>query len=368
MAAVLQEAPPAPGSLRLAQLDPRRLALDNQWLGLTATSTLALPQRRVQWRWRPAAPRACEELTLVLAAGAARCTLTIERDAGPALDDGIDLALYEGPARLLAAALRYAAVLSHVERITGQRLECIAVLDAAQPAHAGDYRIGFEASDASEPHAVLRGTLQCPMSLALSWPTPQGAPPALPDAAATLPVLFQISLARRLAVDAASLRRLRIGGALLLGAAPRDGLDCVLRCQGQRATALAQWQGDRLRLRGRLSPDALPDTPSNRSASMNTTSTPNAADVTASDALDAMPITLEFHLGRVSVPLSDLPAALSPGYVIELGRTLDEHAVTVRASGRMLARGELIQVGEQLAVRISSIAPSALDPDDDGSV
>lgn len=92
---------------------------------------------------------------------------------------------------------------------------------------------------------------------------------------------------------------------------------------------------------------------------------PNQAQGDASPAIDTMPIVLDFHLGQASLPLSELSAALAPGYVIELGRPLDTHTVAVRANGQLLAHGELIQVGDQLAVRISRIAS---DGHSDGSV
>lgn len=91
--------------------------------------------------------------------------------------------------------------------------------------------------------------------------------------------------------------------------------------------------------------------------------TPTHADTSegaaASAAIDALPIVLDFHVGTASVPLSELSAALAPGYVIDLGRPLDAQTVAVRANGQLLAHGELIQVGDQLAVRISRIAGDA---------
>jgi type III secretion protein Q len=82
----------------------------------------------------------------------------------------------------------------------------------------------------------------------------------------------------------------------------------------------------------------------------------------SASALNTMPVTLEFHIGQISLPLAELPAALAAGYVIGLNRPLDGDAVTVRANGHTLAYGELVQVGDHLAVRIARIAQ------DDGSV
>jgi len=73
---------------------------------------------------------------------------------------------------------------------------------------------------------------------------------------------------------------------------------------------------------------------------------PEPFDVTA------LPVTLEFALREESMTVSQL-ASLHAGTVLPLGGPVGE--VTIRANGRPFGRGELIQVGDHLAVEIKSV-------------
>jgi hypothetical protein len=101
---------PAPGlaPLRLPPLDPARVALGNRCFGRAAVSTWQAAPDTLCWRWRPGAPPATAALSLVLADGPLRCVLCLDDDAGPGLDDAIDLSAFEGQALVLAATLRCA--------------------------------------------------------------------------------------------------------------------------------------------------------------------------------------------------------------------------------------------------------------------
>jgi type III secretion system YscQ/HrcQ family protein len=355
--------------LRLPRLDAAVQQIGNHLLGRAAVCDFEWPGQALLWRWHAAAPAHAPALTLICAAADVRCALTIDADDGPGLDDGIDLEAFDGAALQTAAAVRYAAVLAHLERIGGRRFDDVQAHRGVRTLDAQALPIGFtlaHATQAAQSPRALTGTLHVLPSQAAFWSRLQGrATPLLPSAA-SLPVVAQIWLAQRLAVSAVALRRLRVGGALLLGAAQHEGLACRLQWPGPHTTWSALHSGQRLQLRAPITtPDDIPAaTP--RSATMDAQpdrTNPEQAD--GSPALDTMPIVLDFHLGQISMPLSALSAALAPGYVIELGRPLDTNAVSVRANGQLLAHGELIQVGEQLAVRISRIAS---DANSDGSV
>ena len=77
----------------------------------------------------------------------------------------------------------------------------------------------------------------------------------------------------------------------------------------------------------------------------------------ASAVLDSVPILLEFHLGTLCLPFGDLGETLVAGHVFELGQTLGPQTVSIRANGVAVARGELIQVGDALAVRVDQLLP-----------
>lgn len=70
------------------------------------------------------------------------------------------------------------------------------------------------------------------------------------------------------------------------------------------------------------------------------------------DPLDA-PVTLTVELGRLTIPLSRL-ADLKPGDVLELSRHSHE-PVDISSNGRVVARGDLVLIGDELGVRVTSV-------------
>ncbi len=66
--------------------------------------------------------------------------------------------------------------------------------------------------------------------------------------------------------------------------------------------------------------------------------------------VDELPIRLVFVAGETEVPLRRLQR-MAPGYVFELREPVDAH-VEVRANGRAVASGELVDVDGRVGVRI----------------
>jgi type III secretion system YscQ/HrcQ family protein len=66
-----------------------------------------------------------------------------------------------------------------------------------------------------------------------------------------------------------------------------------------------------------------------------------------------VPVTLVVELGRVNLTLGRL-ADLKPGEVLELGRHSRE-PVELTSGGRLVARGELVQIDTELGVRVTSV-------------
>jgi type III secretion system YscQ/HrcQ family protein len=349
--------------LRLPRIDEVAQGFGNHVLGRAAVSDFEFPGASLLWRWHGASLTHAAQLTLVCAAGDVRCALSFDADDGPGLDDGVSLQAFDGMALQAAAALRYAAVLAHLGRISGRVFDDVEVHRGACHLNRDVLTIGFTLADTSQAPRALTGTLQVLPSQAAFWRRLQGRAAALPAAAARMPVAAQVWLVQRLSVPAALLRRLRVGGALLLGPTQAEGVMCRVQWPDAPAAWQALLRAERLHMRSPMpTPQPIPAATS-RSATMD--SQPAPTEGNASPVIDTMPIVLDFHLGQACLPLSELSAALTPGYVIELGRPLDSNAVSVRANGLLLAHGELIQVGDQLAVRISRIAS---DANSDGSV
>jgi type III secretion system YscQ/HrcQ family protein len=66
-----------------------------------------------------------------------------------------------------------------------------------------------------------------------------------------------------------------------------------------------------------------------------------------------IPVTLVVELGRINLTLSRL-ADLKPGDVVELGRHSRE-PVELTSNGKLVARGELVQIDTELGVRVTNV-------------
>jgi type III secretion protein Q len=69
--------------------------------------------------------------------------------------------------------------------------------------------------------------------------------------------------------------------------------------------------------------------------------------------LDDIPVKLVFELGRVELSLAEV-RQLAPGAVIPVPRPLEE-SVDISANGRRIGRGTLVQIGNNLGVRITKL-------------
>ena len=65
---------------------------------------------------------------------------------------------------------------------------------------------------------------------------------------------------------------------------------------------------------------------------------------------DVLPVHLVFLAGETEVALRDL-RLIAPGYVFDLGRPVDRH-VEVRANGRRIGIGELVEIDRRVGVRM----------------
>lgn len=78
------------------------------------------------------------------------------------------------------------------------------------------------------------------------------------------------------------------------------------------------------------------------------------SDPNATGAADNIPVSLDFDLGNLALPLGEL-AALKPGYVFELAGSLEKLRVVIRANGTRVGLGELVAVGEVLGVQLLAL-------------
>jgi len=69
--------------------------------------------------------------------------------------------------------------------------------------------------------------------------------------------------------------------------------------------------------------------------------------------LGELPLRLIFEIGRADLPVGEIQG-LAPGYVFVLAREPGQ-SVDICVSGRRIGTGELVQIGEQLGVRVTRL-------------
>jgi flagellar motor switch/type III secretory pathway protein FliN len=72
------------------------------------------------------------------------------------------------------------------------------------------------------------------------------------------------------------------------------------------------------------------------------------------------PVVVRLELGSLEMSAADW-AALRPGDVVQCGRRIEE-PVVLRAGGREIARGELVDIEGELGVRITAVGSAAVGP------
>ena len=196
-------------------------------------------------------------------------------------------------------------------------------------------QFGWELSRGDQP--FLAGTvhgeaqaLDHLVSLASrSHPKPQRS-------ADTVPMPLTVTVARlALAVDA--LRSLHAGDILLpaLSAAEWKAGTCEVWCGPKRL-------GTGVRQKQSVTIQAMKPAPE----------APSSPAPTGPLNVDALPVQLAFDVGQLELSVGQL-RTVAAGYTFELPATADR-AVTIRANGREIGHGELVDLGDKLGVRIVS--------------
>lgn len=213
-------------------------------------------------------------------------------------------------------------------------------------------------------HAVASARLWLPESLLDRWLVDEPSTPRAPHSLAKYADLSSewTALAGSISMPK-GLGRLRPGLLLLIDGSPLAGTPATLEgpieltqdepdCRSSfRARALPESHGSRLILESPLRREPRPreslamPTPADSISAQG--SQPGPA------ATPDVPATLVVELGRVNLPIHRL-AELKAGDVLELGRHARE-PVELTSGGRLIARGELVQVDTELGVRVTQV-------------
>ncbi len=290
-----------------------------------------------------------------------RVAVRLDRNGTPPASP--DWSDYAGRARLLAWSLANEQALMQLSEALGLPLLPVAERTDAETEGGGDATwLAFSLEDLYEPEggaaAYYRsGDLQLPAAwlarmLGRAEPLdPDNPQPAL-DRWLDLPAPVSITSAgpRLTPQEWAGLRP---GDVIVLG--HRKQLPPLhATTNGRRWPVTASQDGCKVTGEMQAAPTLL------ESATMNQNDASRDADDTAADATStadaatrALPVLVEFELGRLELTLGEL-AGLQPGYVFPLPAFVEGANVTIRANGRASARGELVAVGDTLGVRLVS--------------
>jgi type III secretion system YscQ/HrcQ family protein len=213
--------------------------------------------------------------------------------------------------------------------------------------------------------AGIEGSLRLwmPETLAARWLTTISMPPSNAKRTAAPPELEAVWRAEAGTIPLSrGLKSLRPGGVLplagsRLGGTPNSPVGIVeltvrLSTRGGRyvlaAEPVALSGGGRLTVTAPLRYEPTP----REGIAVNPTRPTPAHEPAQAPAVD-VPVTLVVELGRINLTLGRL-ADLKPGDILELGRHSRE-PVELTSGGRLVARGELVQIDTELGVRVTNI-------------
>ncbi len=108
--------------------------------------------------------------------------------------------------------------------------------------------------------------------------------------------------------------------------------------------------------RSHIAMSEQPDTAPQSEQQLSSAQTPEVIRTgeTNLESPDGIPVAIQIRLGRVVMPLGELQE-LRAGAVVTLDRSLDD-SVEILAGNKLVARGEIVAVEDQLGVRILQVA------------
>lgn len=158
--------------------------------------------------------------------------------------------------------------------------------------------------------------------------------PAQPlGTADSLPVSLSAVLTR-VPLPPVTLRTLAVGDVIFVPLTPGD------RTQGNYEL----WSGSRLMGRATRNRQTF------RVSTMNPPAEPSAKPTAGAARVDDLPIPVVFDVGQIELTVGQL-RSVGEGYTFELPAT-PPRLVTLRAHGREIGQGELVEIGDKVGVRI----------------
>ena len=243
------------------------------------------------------------------------------------------------PSDTCAALVEHALspILSLIERLAGLPVDCEEFRRGPPAVQVGDeVQIGFIVVDAEQLRPLLRGWVRTTPD---AWHQLDFARTPTLQTRRTQPIPVQLTVeVGRLRIALRELRGLQAGDALRPQSQilRSDHLTVQLADSGRRFVLRARIQGDDLFVENSVNIPSSADSP-------------HDDRLTSDDALDDVECDLSFELGSLRMTVADI-GRLRAGHAMRLGVRLQEQPVRVMVNGKLLARGELAAVGDELVV------------------
>jgi type III secretion protein Q len=233
-------------------------------------------------------------------------------------------------------------LISHCEAISGKKLSLTQVISPAPPIERDELGLEFVWAELGPaflavrgPHPVYEALFAFARSLAIDF-----------GRVSALTSQISIRLATTL-LSAAELASLMPGDMLVID---RSELSSVVLVSNEYALAPAQINGTKIRISSAFQCGRYGNL-----GEFIMSGPPDTGPAQPIARLADMPIKIAFELGRLDVPLAELASA-GEGHVFILPTPLNMGCALV-AGGAVIGRGEVVKVGEQFAVRVTSLVP-----------
>ncbi|WP_439373202.1 type III secretion system cytoplasmic ring protein SctQ [Bradyrhizobium sp. DASA03120] len=291
-----------------------------------------------------AQPSAMSMLDCVFRVGAETAVLALPRLVAETLISTVQhgLTLPSDPARSLVLELALEPLLARLENMLAADVQVIRIDEATTQGPYLELDIAYGAL-ASKARLFLFSSLDGPVPFAFCMLNELlgQLPREMRNLSPELPIMVASEIGS-LRVPVGLVRQAQAGDALLPDIIPFASGQVILTAGTLWAPAAVS--GDRLILRGpfRLHPHPL------KSAYMTTQVKP--PNLPSESDVDSIEITLVFEFGRWPIPLGTL-RSVNDGHVFELRRPVDG-PVDIVANGRLIGHGDIVRVGEELAVRL----------------
>ncbi|WP_028336670.1 MULTISPECIES: type III secretion system cytoplasmic ring protein SctQ [Bradyrhizobium] len=302
---------------------------------------LSLRMNRLVWQIEP--PET-SMLDCVFDAGGEKLVLSLPGPLAEVLIATVQngLTLPSEPTRSLVLELALEPLLSSLERLMRRHLQLIRTDEATKSGPYLEFDVAYGLLT-SKARLLLFSSLDGPVPPAF---TALGEllgrlPRQTPKLGSELPVIVAGEIGS-LRVTIGLVRQARRGDALLPDEIPLARGRVILTAD--RLWAPAEIAGDRLVLRGPFRLQTHPLKSGHMTTQTEAQQLPSEADI------DALEVTLVFECGRWPMPLGTL-RSINEGHVFELGRPLDG-PVDILANGQRIGRGDIVRIGEELAVRL----------------